>query len=655
MVDSANGLDTKSALALASSGGLGMIAGAGGSHLAAAAAANHGMKLEAVMENLQRQQQARLEMEERERERLRDRDIREAQQQQHQQHQHLYQQQQQQYAALRAAALSAAAAAVASGGAGGSRSGSAVARHRPRGDGGGDDGGGDSDADSVPGAPSEFSGYERYHPLRHGHPGRRGASDYDEEDEEEDPGEDAEEEDEEEDPGDDEGEDDGDDAMEEGDYERRSPGGPASKPPPAGLALHLAGGGLGGSVAAAGGSVARHLAFEAGGGGGQPLSPGAEGPQPSQAQDWTYEEQFKQLYELDDDPKRKEFLDDLFSFMQKRGTPVNRIPIMAKQVLDLHTLYKLVTEKGGLVEVINKKIWREITKGLNLPTSITSAAFTLRTQYMKYLYPYECEKKGLSSPAELQAAIDSNRREGRRPSFGSPLYSYTPPGPSNLLPSPKMHLSSLGIPGLTNGTHMSSGQSIKKEDDMGMSGHRLSLPVPLAAAAAAAAAANQHAAAAAAAQVQAQVQAQAQALEQLREKLESGEPPEKKMAAHVAMAMAAEEQQRIMQQVLQQNLIAMAAQIPMSIKINSREERQEMALNLSTNGTSSINMSIEINGILYTGVLFARRPQMPVVPPSVVPSTSSGAGGGGGGSASSSSSSHSGTVSSFKPSSSWET
>ena len=26
-----------------------------------------------------------------------------------------------------------------------------------------------------------------------------------------------------------------------------------------------------------------------------------------------------QLYEIDDDPKRKEFLDDLFNFMQKRG------------------------------------------------------------------------------------------------------------------------------------------------------------------------------------------------------------------------------------------------------------------------------------------------------------------------------------------------
>ncbi len=62
------------------------------------------------------------------------------------------------------------------------------------------------------------------------------------------------------------------------------------------------------------------------------------------------------------------------------GTPINRLPIMAKQVLDLYELYNLVTARGGLVEVINKKQWQEIIKGLNLPSSITSAAFTLRTQ-----------------------------------------------------------------------------------------------------------------------------------------------------------------------------------------------------------------------------------------------------------------------------------
>jgi hypothetical protein len=96
------------------------------------------------------------------------------------------------------------------------------------------------------------------------------------------------------------------------------------------------------------------------------------------------------------------------------GTPISRLPIMAKSVLDLYELYKLVIARGGLVNVINKKLWQEIIKDLNLPSSITSAAFTLRTQYTKYLYPYECEKYNLSSDSELQAAIENNKRDGSR-------------------------------------------------------------------------------------------------------------------------------------------------------------------------------------------------------------------------------------------------
>ncbi|KAF7202549.1 AT-rich interactive domain-containing protein 3A isoform X1 [Nothobranchius furzeri] len=309
--------------------------------------------------------------------------------------------------------------------------------------------------------------------------------------------------------------------------------------------------------------------------------------------EWTYEEQFRQLYELDADPKRKEFLDDLFSFMQKRGTPVNRIPIMAKQVLDLYMLYKLVTEKGGLVEVINKKLWREITKGLNLPTSITSAAFTLRTQYMKYLYPYECDKRGLSNPNELQAAIDSNRREGRRQSFGSSLFTYSPNGTPTMLSSPKVPTPSVGLTVGTNGASLTSSQKIKKEEEGGQPLPGVGLarlpmgPVP------------SHSVVA----VQAAMAAQAVALEQLRDKLESGEPPEKKMA------LPAEEHHRMLQRVFQQNLLAMTAQIPMNIRINNqdgRQARQDSALNLTTNGTNSISMSVELNGVVYTGVLFAQ-------------------------------------------------
>lgn len=53
---------------------------------------------------------------------------------------------------------------------------------------------------------------------------------------------------------------------------------------------------------------------------------------------------------------------------------------------------------------------------------------------MKYLYPYECEKRRLSTPAELQAAIDGNRREGRRSSYGQYDTLQRSPNPSQMSP-----------------------------------------------------------------------------------------------------------------------------------------------------------------------------------------------------------------------------
>ncbi|NXS50981.1 ARI3A protein, partial [Balaeniceps rex] len=215
-----------------------------------------------------------------------------------------------------------------------------------------------------------------------------------------------------------------------------------------------------------------------------------------------------------------------------------------------------------------------------------------RRRYMKYLYPYECEKRGLSNPNELQAAIDSNRREGRRQGFGSSLFTYSPGGTHGLLSSPKLPVPALGLASATNGGSIAPVQKIKKEEDSPIPISVPSrLPVSLA---------GHPVVAAQAAAVQVAAAAQAVALEQLREKLESGEPPEKKMA------LVTDEQQRLMQRALQQNLLAMTAQLPMSIRINSQgtrspENRQDSTAGLSSNGTNSISMSVEINGIVYTG------------------------------------------------------
>ncbi|KAK1785376.1 hypothetical protein P4O66_018758 [Electrophorus voltai] len=343
---------------------------------------------------------------------------------------------------------------------------------------------------------------------------------------------------------------------------------------------------------------------------------------PNGQADWSFEEHFKQngsgvwteesdgsrgrgeasrdfakLYELDSDPNRKEFLDDLFTFMQKRGTPVNRIPIMAKQVLDLHMLYKLVTEKGGLVEVINKKIWREITKGLSLPTSITSAAFTLRTQYMKYLYPYECARKGLSSPTELQAAIDSNRREGRRPSYSSSLFRFSPSHSTapHILSPHKMHLPPLGAgagaSASLNGLQVSPGPSLKKSHEEASPSLLMQRAPSIALALG----------------PQVAGLARAATLEQLREKLETGpgapEGPERKMAR------LAEEQQRLMQQAFQHNLLAMATHMPMNLRLGMppKDDKHDLAMSISSTGAASISVSVEVNGVLYSGTLFAQK------------------------------------------------
>nr|XP_006815895.1 PREDICTED: protein dead ringer homolog isoform X2 [Saccoglossus kowalevskii] len=281
-----------------------------------------------------------------------------------------------------------------------------------------------------------------------------------------------------------------------------------------------------------------------------PHTPTEKTSPPPNSQEWTFEEQFKQLYELSDDPKRKEFLDNLFSYMQKRGTPVNRIPIMAKQTLDLYELFKLVVSKGGLVEVINKKLWREITKGLSLPSSITSAAFTLRTQYMKYLYPYECEKLKMSSPAELQAAIDGNRREGRRPSYSSPGSFLHSPGS----PPPSMVPQALRIPN-NSGNNGSASLSSDEDSLPSTPTHRSMVMnhhgIPL-------------------------------------EATDGGPPPKRHMMS--------DDQIRQIQQL-------QSREMPQSTHIKITNSGMPM---LELRGDNSLIVSIELNGVLYQGILYAR-------------------------------------------------
>lgn len=100
-------------------------------------------------------------------------------------------------------------------------------------------------------------------------------------------------------------------------------------------------------------------------------------------------------------------------------------------------------------------------------------------RYMKYLYPYECDKRGLSNPNELQAAIDSNRREGRRQSFGSSLFTYSPNGTPTMLSSPKLSMSGMGMVVGSNGATMTPIQKVKKGQSPFLCGFILTLLIDM--------------------------------------------------------------------------------------------------------------------------------------------------------------------------------
>ena len=74
------------------------------------------------------------------------------------------------------------------------------------------------------------------------------------------------------------------------------------------------------------------------------------------------------------------FTIDLLLWLLFPGQSITRVPVFDKKDLDLYRLFNLVVQRGGVLQVVNRKLWREITRELELSANITSAAFTLRNQ-----------------------------------------------------------------------------------------------------------------------------------------------------------------------------------------------------------------------------------------------------------------------------------
>eukprot|EP00092_Neocalanus_flemingeri_P012405 GFUD01013373.1.p1 GENE.GFUD01013373.1~~GFUD01013373.1.p1 ORF type:complete len:1237 (+),score=326.19 GFUD01013373.1:521-3712(+) len=136
-----------------------------------------------------------------------------------------------------------------------------------------------------------------------------------------------------------------------------------------------------------------------------PASPvGTPGPQAKV-------ENLQRLYEIDDHPERRAWLDKLLSFMEDRGTPISQCPTISKNPLDLYRLYMFTKDRGGFLECTNKKAWKDIAAQLGIGPS-SSGAYTLKKHYGKNLLPFECHfERGGVDPAPILSQVEAQSKK----------------------------------------------------------------------------------------------------------------------------------------------------------------------------------------------------------------------------------------------------
>ncbi|XP_026096805.1 AT-rich interactive domain-containing protein 1A-like isoform X3 [Carassius auratus] len=115
----------------------------------------------------------------------------------------------------------------------------------------------------------------------------------------------------------------------------------------------------------------------------------------------TTNEKITRLYELGPEPERKMWVDRYLAFAEEKAMGMNNLPAVGRKPLDLFRLYASVKEIGGLTQVNKNKKWREIATNLNVGTS-SSAASSLKKQYIQCLYAFECKiERGEDPPPDI--------------------------------------------------------------------------------------------------------------------------------------------------------------------------------------------------------------------------------------------------------------
>ena len=111
------------------------------------------------------------------------------------------------------------------------------------------------------------------------------------------------------------------------------------------------------------------------------------------------------------DEEKDRFRKNLFEFLRSRGVANLKVPQIGGKELDLFELYQSVIRRGGAQKVSNLKLWKEIVNEFDLPPSCTSASYTMKSHYQKYLLAYEQKFYFGKGEEEMIKELGSSRQK----------------------------------------------------------------------------------------------------------------------------------------------------------------------------------------------------------------------------------------------------
>ncbi|XP_039972989.1 AT-rich interactive domain-containing protein 1A isoform X1 [Xiphias gladius] len=137
----------------------------------------------------------------------------------------------------------------------------------------------------------------------------------------------------------------------------------------------------------------------------------------------TTSEKITRLYELGPEPDRKMWVDRYLAFIEEKAMGMSNLPAVGRKPLDLFQLYMSVKEIGGMTQVNKNKKWRDLATALNVGTS-SSAASSLKKQYIQCLYAFECKiERGEDPPPEIFSDNKKNQAAKVQPPSPASLCS----------------------------------------------------------------------------------------------------------------------------------------------------------------------------------------------------------------------------------------